>query len=230
MIQNLRDLGGIRTSDGAEISHGKLIRSAYLIEAEEDDLAGISKVIDLRTPEEVREKPDKTYGVTYLHQPVFDGRVKGISQESRNRWVGAPNMSEIYAGIVDHHSESFRTTLKTIMEHDFSSGAVLWHCSEGKDRCGLTTAMVLELLGVSRGIIMEDYLKTNVINLEKAYRISEKVRAERGDEFADNVYKAIIADQSYLEAAWEVMGENYYRDRLGIEDEEIMEFRRTILQ
>ena len=77
---------------------------------------------------------------------------------------------------------------------------------------------------------MEDYLKTNVINLEKAYRISEKVRAERGDEFADNVYKAIIADQSYLEAAWEVMGENYYRDRLGIEDEEIMEFRRTILQ
>ena len=33
----------------------------------------------------------------------------------------------------------------TIMNHDFSSGAILWHCTEGKDRCGLVTALVLEI-------------------------------------------------------------------------------------
>ena len=230
MIRNKRDLGGIRTADGAEISYGKLVRSANLVEAEEADLAGISKVIDLRTPEEVQEKPDKTYGVTYLHQPVFEGRVKGITKENRSKWVGAPDMDIIYARIADHHSESFRTTLHTIMNHDFSSGAVLWHCSEGKDRCGITTALILEILGVSRDVIMEDYMKTNLVNLEKARKMREKVLAERGEAEAESIYRAVIADPAYLEAAWDAMGENYIRDCLQIDDAMIGAFRQTILQ
>ena len=230
MIRNMRDLGGIRTADGAEITYGKLIRSASLTEAEEKDLAGISTVIDLRTPEEVQEKPDKTYGIPYLHQPVFEGRVKGITKENRSKWVGAPDMDIIYARIADHHSESFRKTLHTIMNHDFSTGAILWHCSEGKDRCGITTALILEILGVPRDTIMEDYMKTNLVSMEKARKMSEKVRAERGDVAADNVYRATIADPTYLEAAWDAMGENYIRDCLEIDDAMIRSFRETILQ
>ena len=227
----MRDLGGIKTSDGAEISYGKLIRSAYSADAVEEDLTGISTIIDLRTIEETKEKPEIIFdGITYLHQPIFNGRVKGISQESRNRWVGAPDMGEIYARIVDHHFESFRTTLLTIMDHDYSTGAILWHCSEGKDRCGITTALVLEVLGVPRDTIMEDYLKTNQINLEKARRVSELVRAKRGDEAADNVYKATIAHPEYLEAAWGAMGEDYIHGCLGIDDQKIRTFREIILQ
>ncbi len=230
MIPNMRDLGGIKTVDGAEISFGKLIRSASLVEAEKEDLKGISKIIDLRTPQETIEKPDKTFGVPYLHQPVFVERVDGITREERARWVGAPNMDQIYARITDHHSASFRTTLLTIMEHDYTTGAVLWHCSEGKDRCGMTTALVLEILGVPRDVIMEDYLKTNLINLEKAKKIREKVREERGEEAAENVYKATIAHPSYLEASWDAMGDDYIKGCLGIDEAIIEKFRKTILQ
>lgn len=225
----MRDLGGIKTKDGREISYKKLIRSAALTDAEEEDLAGISAVIDLRTPEEAREKPDKTYEVPYLYQPVFEGLVKGITKENRNRWVGAPDMDEIYARIVDHHYESFRTTLLTIMNHDYSTGAILWHCSEGKDRCGITTALVLEVLGVPRDQIMEDYLKTNLINLEKASKLREQVRPERGDLAAENIYRATIADPSYLEAAWEAMGDDYIHGCLGIEEQQILSFQKTVL-
>lgn len=225
----MRDLGGIKTKDGREISYKKLIRSAALTDAEEKDLAGISAVIDLRTPEEAREKPDKTYEVPYLYQPVFEGLVKGITKENRNRWVGAPDMDEIYARIVDHHYESFRTTLLTIMNHDYSTGAILWHCSEGKDRCGITTALVLEVLGVPRDQIMEDYLKTNLINLEKASKLREQVRPERGDLAAENIYRATIADPSYLEAAWEAMGDDYIHGCLGIEEQQILSFQKTVL-
>ena len=230
MIRNMRDLGGIRTVNGEVIPGGKLIRSAFLGNAEAEDLAGISKIIDLRTPGEASEKPDKTYGITYLRQPVFEERVDGISREERNRWVGAPNMDQIYARITDHHFASFRTTLLTIMEHDYSTGAILWHCTEGKDRCGMITALVLEILGVSRDDIMEDYMKTNLINLEKARRIREKIREERGEEAAENIYKATIADPSYLEASWEAMGDNYIRGRLGIDEDRIQTFRQTIFQ
>lgn len=225
----MRDLGGIKTKDGREISYKKLIRSAALTDAEEEDLAGISAVIDLRTPDEAREKPDKTYEVPYLYQPVFEGLVKGITKENRNRWVGAPDMDEIYARIVDHHYESFRTTLLTIMNHDYSTGAILWHCSEGKDRCGITTALVLEVLGVPRDQIMEDYLKTNLINLEKASKLREQVRPERGDLAAENIYRATIADPSYLEAAWEAMGDDYIHGCLGIEEQQILSFQKTVL-
>lgn len=230
MVRNMRDLGGIQTADGAVIPSGKLVRSAFLGEAEAEDLAGISQIIDLRTPEETREKPDKTYGIAYVHQPVFEERVNGISKEERNRWVGAPNMDQIYAKITEHHSDSFRRTLLTIMDHDFSTGAVLWHCTEGKDRCGMITSLVLEILGVSRDVIMEDYMKTNLVSLEKARRLREKVRAERGDEAAENIYKATIADPSYLEASWEAMGDNYIRGCLGIDEDRIRAFRQTIFQ
>ena len=50
------------------------------------------------------------------------------------------------------------------MEHDFSKGCVLWHCTEGKDRCGLLSAVLLLALGVERSTILEDYLLTNHVN------------------------------------------------------------------
>ena len=115
------------------------------------------------------------------------------------------------------------------MEHDYSRGAVLWHCTEGKDRCGITTALVLEMLGADRTAIMEDYLKTNEINLPKAESIREMLKAERGEAFAESVYHAYIADRSYLEAAWEAMGEDYI-DSLGISEEQIAGFKRKVLE
>ena len=50
MIQNRRDLGGLVTTDGRMIRPGMLVRSAHLFQAEAEDLAGITEVIDLRTP------------------------------------------------------------------------------------------------------------------------------------------------------------------------------------
>ena len=60
------------------------------------------------------------------------------------------------------------------MEHDFSKGGVLWHCTEGKDRCGLLSAVLLSALGIEYGTIMEDYMLTNEINkvkVEKYYQM-----------------------------------------------------------
>ena len=230
MIRNMRDLGGLRTADGRKIKPQMLIRSAHLAQAEERDTENISEVIDLRTPAERQESPDRTYGCEYTPLPVFEEINAGISHEEKARERAIPNMEILYGMLIDRYPDAFRKILLRIMRHDYSKGAILWHCTEGKDRCGITTALVLEMLGVDRETIMEDYLKTNLVNIPKAAEIHDRLLETHGKEFADNVYRAFIADESYLRSAWKAMGDNFITEKLGIDLEEIEAFRKTILE
>ena len=230
MIQNMRDLGGLPAGDGRKIRPGMLIRSAQLAQADAEDLEHVAAVIDLRTIREREEMPDRVHSCRYLPMPVFDEFKPGVSHEGEADRQRLPDMAVLYGILVRNYADSFRKILTAIMQHDFSEGAVLWHCTEGKDRCGITTAMVLELLGVDRGTIMEDYLKTNLVNLPKAAAIREKVAAERGQEFADSVYQAYIADEKYLRAAWEAIGDISLPEKLGISAEAVEAFRNTVLE
>ena len=45
---------------------------------------------------------------------------------------------------------------------DESNLPVVLHCTAGKDRTGVSTAFLLSILGVSRDVIEEDYLLTNL--------------------------------------------------------------------
>ena len=233
MISNLRDLGGIKTTDGKTIKKGCFIRSAKLSEAAEEDLKGISTVIDLRTKGERVEMPDMAWGREYLSLPVFEEITAGVSHEEEADEEAKegkfPGMAFIYERMIIDHGMSFNKILNAIMDHDFDGGAILWHCSEGKDRCGLTSAMTLELLGVDRETIMKDYLKTNEVNYEKAVKAKEELAESKGEEFAEGIYQALIADESYLQAAWNVMGDDFY-DRIGISKDKVEEFKRRVLE
>ena len=230
MIRNMRDLGGLRTADGRKIKPQMLIRSAHLAQAEEQDTENISEVIDLRTPAERQESPDRTYGCEYTPLPVFEEINAGISHEEKARERAIPNMEILYGMLIERYPDAFRRILLRIMQHDYSKGAILWHCTEGKDRCGITTALVLEMLGVDRETIMEDYLKTNLVNIPKAAEIHDRLLETHGKEFADSVYRAFIADECYLKSAWKAMGDNFITEKLGIDREKIEVFRKLILE
>lgn len=229
MLTNKRDLGRFPAAGGRRIKEGLLIRSGALNEAEKYDLKGISTVIDLRTPAEREELPDRTFDLEYLPLPIFEGALPGISRERASSPMFIPDMAELYAGVVSNCGGAFGRILEAVMAHDFSTGAVLWHCTEGKDRAGITTALLLTALGVDRENIMADYLKTNLVNLEKAEKNREMLRVPYGEEFAERVYKAIVADESYLEAAFTAMGDDYLA-RIGIGSEAIEAFRDKVLE
>ena len=229
MIQNKRDLGGIMASDGRRIRPGMLVRSAHLSQAKDADLQGIASVIDLRTTGERQEAPDQAHGREYLPIPIFDGVLAGVSHEQETENAGIPDMAILYGRIVRECTASFRRVLLAVMEHDFARGAILWHCTEGKDRCGLTTALALEALGVDRDTILADYLKTNEVNLPKAISIRREVAAIHGEAVAESVYKAYIADERYLRTAWEAMGDDYLTGTLGIPADTITRFRQSVL-
>ena len=174
--------------------------------------------------------PDRVHSCRYLPMPVFDEFKPGVSHEGEADRQRLPDMAVLYGILVRNYADSFRKILTAIMQHDFSEGAVLWHCTEGKDRCGITTALVLELLGVDRTVILEDYLKTNIVNQPKAAAIRAKVAEERGEEIAESVYRAYLADERYLRSAWEAMGDRFIPEKLGIGEDAIAAFRNTVLE
>ena len=56
---------------------------------------------------------------------------------------------------------NFQGEIRIIFEEYFSKAAInklIIHCEAGKDRTGIVIAILLDLLGVSRNLIIEDYL------------------------------------------------------------------------
>ena len=236
-IRNIRDLGGMSASDGRVIKPSLLIRSAHLGAASEEDLLtlrrdhGLSAVLDLRTDQERLEKPDHAEGLSYFAIPVIDDLRAGITHEQEAEQKEFPDMRFLYRLMMTREATQagFSRALRRIFTWDYSRGAMLWHCTEGKDRCGMTTALVLEALGVGRDAILQDYLETNRTSLLRARGVYERLLPLRGEVFARSVYRAYVADERYIRAAWDAMGENFLTDTLRIPQAEIDGFREQVL-
>ena len=201
MISNFRDLGGIQNSRGRIIPSGMLFRSASLNAAEPAELDGISAIIDLRTEIGRERAPDRIpEGASYHILPIFDEQAAGITRSGSLDTV--PDMVSLYRQMVTEHQDAVREVLSVIFNHNFSSGGILWHCTAGKDRCGVITAYVLSALGVDRDTIMTDYMLSNNACIPEADSVREKLLAAgKSQEEADKIWNVFIAKEEYLNAA-----------------------------
>ncbi|MDF7639739.1 tyrosine-protein phosphatase [Lactobacillus sp. ESL0791] len=174
-VRNPRDLGGYVGFQGHKIKSGRLLRTGKISSISKSDRQflldyGLKKVIDLRSPNECRKDPDQEIaGVSYYSLPiVLDSSVKGnvdteaaFAEYRRNQYVAISKMCERYGIYVQREKvqNNFRQIFKLLLET--KEGAVLYHCSEGKDRTGLVTALILYVLGVDLETIRQDYLYSN---------------------------------------------------------------------
>lgn len=244
-IANCRDLGGLSNREGRTVRSGLLLRSANLAGAGAEDTGRLGeqyrlrRIVDLRTSQERREQPDVPVpGAEHLPVPIFDERVAGISHEKEQKESPRiPVMEELYRMIVIDCAANLGRAVRAVMETDFSRGSVLWHCTEGKDRCGLVSAMVLTALGVDRETILADYLMTNLVNEAKAERYYRGVLASgRGEEEALAVRNAFLAKASYLDAAFSAIEEKfgsaeaYLTGGLAVPASTLEAFRAAILE
>lgn len=248
-INNARDLGTLRTKSGKEIRSRCLIRSANLSKATPEDVrklkedCRLSLVLDLRTPMARSGKPDvQMEGVTMMPVVIFTDGMIGVTHENdrdyARRKTMMPDMRDLYRMMVSAPEcrEGFGFALRTIMGHDFDRGSVLWHCSEGKDRCGLTAAFLLTALDVEWDAIVEDYLLTNEVNEARAemyYRLARENGAS--PEVAASVRAAFLASEEYLNASFDAIRKEYPGDceylvrGLGVPEEMIAGFRDRML-
>jgi len=68
---------------------------------------------------------------------------------------------------------------------------VVFRCTQGKDRTGIMSAVLLSILGVSEETIIEDYALTNQYMYNLIERIkADPQRAERASQMPPHIYEA----------------------------------------
>lgn len=157
---NFRDIGGYPASDGRTVGWGQVFRSDAVHRLTESDLEqlrplGVRTILDLRSSREIavggsgliHAEPD----VRVVHIPF--GR---IGEEADPNWPTL-TLDELYRGIVTGARSSLATVMTTLAETD---APALVHCAAGKDRTGVSVALLLRLLGVDDQTIVADYLLT----------------------------------------------------------------------
>lgn len=224
-LSNTRDLGGLKSEDGRLILPKKLIRSGDLYHLSHEDQKTLrkkyelSKVIDFRTMQEKERKPDtKLEGVTYVFNPILDEATFGITRESSM----AEDLTSAKVDMGDFLEKVYRQLIKDPYALDQYAqfmdellrqreGAVLYHCSAGKDRVGVGTALLLSALGIPRPVIMEDYLRTNAYLEEEAEYMIQllETRMIVSPQIYSNVQAAFSVRRSYLEGVFQVIEEQY---------------------
>jgi len=151
---NLREPAGYPAAHGVTRS-GVLYRSdglkgltdrgrAQLVEL------GVHTIIDLRDDFEREVQPDALddLEVEAVHIPVYEGSAAANSGPG----ITLPTM---YESIVFEHGKVVVSALRLIASPD--SGAVLVHCTAGKDRTGIVIALVLRAVGVATDVVVADY-------------------------------------------------------------------------
>ncbi|MBT3187415.1 MAG: tyrosine-protein phosphatase [Anaerolineae bacterium] len=180
-INNFRDFGGYKTKNGARLKKGLLYRSGDLSKATSADLEkisalGIKTICDLRSERERRVEPDRfpdVEPITFFNipmRPIVDYHARSLGRlfslmfgEERSRDYIAESY-KAYREYATGYLPQFKSLLKRISKSE--NLPVLIHCSAGKDRTGVLSNLIQQMVGVSPETAQEDYLKTNE-NLSK---------------------------------------------------------------
>ena len=263
-IVNARDLGGYIMQDGRRLRDGMLIRSAHMADATDADLKYLSelpvaKVIDFRKEEEKNGKTDRMVSGAEYISLVIDAsgnKSQEAQEEEKKLFTGHKQFDmkkiiliaafnkmaqriarDMYPNMFfspecqQQYARFFRMVLET------ESGAILYHCTQGKDRTGIASALLLAALGADRETIVADFDATNRVYDKLVRRTCLRVRLMGGkdDEIAtvkaflgantDNFNKALDRiDQEYGSM------DAYLRGPIGLTDKDILTLRERYLE
>jgi protein-tyrosine phosphatase len=167
-LVNFRDIGGYRTGDGRRVRWDRVYRSDSLESLTDADIEaleglGVRLVCDLRRDEEravapsrIEDHPD----VRVEHLPIggLAAETKGMSDRMMRgeiAEVGVETMAEVYTTILELHADSFGAVVTHAA--DPPSLPMIVHCTAGKDRTGVASALILAALGVEEATILADF-------------------------------------------------------------------------
>lgn len=186
--KNARDVGGYLTTSGKLVRTGVAFRSGQLSGLTAPEWStlrglGVNHLVDLRN---ISERRDDAYtppaGVGYQVADVFalpPTQLPGLNDllntvrcvnpavalnavkilatvdEPDDALTGASYPLEAcYHGALD----AFGDTIRALAS---DTRTVLFHCSAGKDRTGVASAILLTILGVPRATVIDDFLLSN---------------------------------------------------------------------
>lgn len=159
---NIRDLGGLETAEGSLVRWNRLFRGdclSFLTSEEWQKLlrCGIVSVVDLRSRAETELMKDQVpEAMQYFHCPLQKEEIDFSNASESAAKAFTKSLADGYQKMLTDSPELVAAAVKTVIQC-LEKGGVLFHCSAGKDRTGVLSAVLLSLLGAERDDIIADY-------------------------------------------------------------------------
>ncbi|MCS5688191.1 MAG: tyrosine-protein phosphatase [Acidimicrobiales bacterium] len=174
---NCRDVGGYPAAEGCRVRTNAIFRSDRLSQLTDDDreeLAGygIRTVIDFRTSAEATRDVSLLWSTVTTHAPLPIGDEIAQQQEFVDRIrsgeitsITVDDVTDSYLEMLSDSGHQFASFLELVT--DLDCWPLLFHCTAGKDRTGIAAALILELCGVDRDLVLDDYELTNSLRSDR---------------------------------------------------------------
>jgi protein-tyrosine phosphatase len=194
---NFRDLGGYATDDGRRTRWRLLFRADGLGELSEADLSvfrtlGIRTVIDLRSETELeRGRFDvDAHPVAFHHLPFIEQLPDAEEFDRRPGLLGSQ-----YQEILRDAGPQIVAAMEVLAGPD--ALPAVFHCTAGKDRTGVLSALLLSVLGVDEPTVVADY----ALSGEAMLRLRAKLilKYPEGRETIENIDEVFSADPAQME-------------------------------
>ncbi|GAA0363510.1 tyrosine-protein phosphatase [Microbispora corallina] len=206
---NVRDLGGLPTTDGGTTRYGRILRADNLQGLTEGDLGRLvgdlklRNVVDLRSDTEVRlEGPGPLTRLpeieihhlslfaeggrfTDVEADTIDDRALPWQDERPEDEVAELRVTGYYYGYLRDRPDSVVAALRVLADGD---GMAVVHCAAGKDRTGVVSALALAVAGATPEAIIDDYVATGerLEGILARLRASDTYRTDLDSKPADS--------------------------------------------
>lgn len=219
---NFRDIGGLPITGGGKVRSGILFRSegpASFVEDHHAELSelGFRSVADLRSMIEKEAAPHDWCGPDCRMLDLdmnTDLRAQGEDMwMSLGRDPTAARAIEVMQHNYGLMPDAFLPHLPVMVDALLAQQTpMLVHCTAGKDRTGVVVALFLELLGVPRSVIIDDYRKSDIFgqNLRMSGHLKSDLQKTFGFIPPDDMVSVLIGVHDlFLGRALEVVGEQW---------------------
>jgi protein-tyrosine phosphatase len=243
---NFRDFGGYTTVDGRRVKWGYLFRSGQISNLSDQDLELLGSlrldlVCDFRREEEQESEPSRLprhNPPRIASLPIIPGsnsrffeQVDGVVGDGRAMFEF---MLEINRDFAESQTDTYSRMFKEILDVD--DARFLVHCAAGKDRTGFAAAIILLALGVSREVVMRDYMLTGRFFLPHAEvdRLREKYSMQGMD--TQSIMPMLEVHEDYLARALQSIEQSYpsvdiyLKEALGVGPAEVSELQARYLE
>lgn len=239
-IQNFRDLGGYKAPRGKNVRWGMLYRSAQIDSIDYSSYRelkniGIKTIIDLRSDSELHNYPRLQKGFHVVHIPIVTGNMENILQEIQEGKIKTDTIyrmvEQMNRELISNYQKEYKQIFDILLNKE--NYPVILHCSSGKGRTGVASALALASLGVNDDIIMEDYrLSNDYFNIPKASKYAYKLPAYSQEA----ITTLFSAKEDFLNAAKEEIERRYgdvptyLRKGIGLSKADIHQLRGILLE
>lgn len=153
----------------------RLLRSDFPQSLDAEDVeyfksVPLAAVVDTRTELEIESAP------RFFEEAGFNVVVKSIGAGSVTSMIEAPSVEQMYLDMIADQPTEVAAAVGAVAD-GVPTGAVLVHCTAGKDRTGVVVALTLSVLGVSESDIVANYVQTQA-NLEGQWLTDMKPEVE----------------------------------------------------